>query len=353
MNELGEQSRIPILNVEEGDIGVLLGFPLVGVFAGSLSGLEFLVLPLAAFGFAFGTAVVYATPSELTAWSWLQDVFRFYARRPRVTHDPPPGSDQPTTEGGLVQYTPFTVDERTRELTNVERAWVGSGAIERTDGSMEAFLELEPANMDFAMSGDWEAIQETAQEFANTELDFRLTFHATTRSFPVDQLVDRMEDRLTDADVRENAVFRELIEEYREQRPTELAETNRIHYYLGVEVDRFEVYNRFDREQTPSERLTEFPVIGFLFNPFLTRRQNLSDAELREAMFGVLDYRLQSVETELIGKVAGWSTRRLTTAELFTRCLEYWNGAELDAGRVEPHLYEGLEMGNRARGETS
>ena len=300
MNELGEESRIPVLNVEEGDIGVLLGSPLIGLFAASLTGIEFLSLPLAAFGLALGTAVVYAAPSELTAWSWLRDVFRFYAKRPRVTHSHPPTEGGSTTEGGLVQYTPFSVDERTQDLTNVERAWAGAGVVERTDGTMEAFLELHPANMDFAMSGDWQSIQETAQAFANTELDFRVTFHATTRSFPAERLVTRMEDRLGDADVLDNEVFRELIEEYREQRPAELAESNRIHYYLGVEVDRYEVYNRFDRERTPSERLTQFPVIGFLFNPFLTRREDLSDEELREAMFDVLDTRLRTVESELI-----------------------------------------------------
>jgi len=340
MNELGEERRIPILNVEEGDIGVLLGVPILGLFAANLTGLEFLGLPLAAFGFALGTAIVYATPSELTAWSWLQDVFRFYTKRPRVTHSHPPGDSNSTTEGGLVQYTPFTVDERTQDLTNVERAWAGAGVVERMDGTMEAFLEVHPANMDFAMSGDWQAIQETGQEFANTELDVRLTFHATTRSFPVEPLVARMEDRLSDADVRENEVFQELIEEYREQRPTDLAESNRIHYYLGVEVDRHEVYNRFDREKTPSERLTDFPVIGFLFNPFLARREDLTDEELRQAMFDVLDARLRTVESELIEKVAGWSARRLTTVELFTLCMEFWNGEEIDAELVEPLLDE-------------
>jgi len=347
MNELGEESRIPILNAEEGDIGVLLGFPLAGIFAGNLIGLGFLVLPLAAFGFALGTAVVYATPSELTAWSWLQDVFRFYAKRPRVTRSDSPESDHPTTEGGLIQYTPFTVDECTQDLTNIERAWAGAGAIERTDGTMEAFLELQPGNMDFAMSGDWQAIQETGREFANTELDSRLTFHATTRPFPVERLVERMEDRLTDTDVRDNEVFHDLIEEYREQRPAELAESNRIHYYLGIEVDRFEVYNRFDREKTPSERLTEFPVIGFLFNPFITRKEDLTEAGFHDAMIDVLDGRLQRIESELTETVEGWSTRRLTTAELFTLCLEFWNGAEPDSRRGDVPLDETPPTGYR------
>ena len=335
MNDLGEESRIPVLNVEEGDIGVLLGFPLTSLFIASFTGLGFLALPLAAFGLTVGTAVVYASPSELTAWAWLQNVCRFYVKRPRVTHSYPPESDHSPTEGGLVQYTPFTVDERTQDLTNVERAWAGAGVIERQDGTMEAFLELRPANMDFAMSGDWQAIQGTAQEFANTELDFRLTFHATTRSFPVERLVEQLENRLTDPDVRGNEAFQDLIQEYREQRPADLAESNQLHYYLGVEVDRHEVYNRFDREKTPGERLTDFPLLGPLLSPFLTRQEDLTEAELREAMFDVLDSRIRTVESELIEKVAGWSTRRLTTVELFTLAMEFWNGEELDSERVE------------------
>lgn len=349
MNELGEESRIPVLNVEEGDIGVLLGFPLASLFIASFTGLGFLALPLAVLGLTVGTAVVYAAPSELTAWSWLQDLCRFYMTRPRVTHSHPPGSDHSPAEGGLVQYTPFTVDERTQDLTNVERAWAGAGVIERQDGTMEAFLELRPANMDFAMSGDWQAIQETAQEFANTELNFRLTFHATTRSFPVERLVDRLEDRLTDPDVRGNEVFHDLIEEYREQRPADLAESNQLHYYLGVEVDRHEVYNRFDREKTPGERLMDFPLLGPLLSPFLTRTEDLTETELREAMFAVLDDRIRTVESELIEKVAGWSTRRLTTVELFTLAMEYWNGEELDTERVGRLLNQEPVVGRRPR----
>lgn len=349
MNEFGEESRIPVLNVEEGDIGVLLGFPLAGVFLGTFAELDVLVLPLAAFGFALGTAVVYATPPELTAWVWLRDVFRFYVKRPRVTHNEPTGSDGQTAEGGLVQYTPFTVDESTQDLTSVERAWVDTGVVERTDGAMEGFVELRPANMDFAMSGDWQAIQETGEEFANSELDFRLTFHATTRSFPAERLVNRMQGRMTDPDVRENDVFCGLINEYRQRRPAELAESSRVHYYLGVEVDRFEVYNRFDREKTPSERLTDFPVIGFLFNPFLARKEDLSESELREAMFDVIETRLQTVESELIEKVPGWSGRRLTTVEVFTLCMEYWNGEELDAERIGPLLREDASIEHPVR----
>jgi len=70
-------------------------------------------------------------------------------------------------EGGLANYTPFKPDERTQDLTNIKRAWPGAGAIQRTDGTMEAFIEIDPGNMDFAMSDDWAQLQNAGEDFAN------------------------------------------------------------------------------------------------------------------------------------------------------------------------------------------
>jgi hypothetical protein len=200
---------------------------------------------------------------------------------------------------------------------------------------MEAFVELEPANMDFAMSDDWAAVQRAGEEFANNELDFPLTMYATTRSFPVDRLVQQLDDRIEDEDVQANPVFGELIEEYRDKRPDDLADAQELHYYLGVEVDRIEVYERYDAEQTPGEKLTEFPIIGFLFNPFVTRREQLEEAELRAAMFEKLDDRIEMVRSEFVDDVSGWTDRRLTTVELFLLVTEFWNGEELTEDHAE------------------
>lgn len=73
---------------------------------------------------------------------------------------------------------------------------------------MEAFIEVAPANTDFAMSGDWQSVQAAGEAFVNSELRFPLTVHTTTRSFPVDRLVDQLEDRLDDPDVEANPASR-------------------------------------------------------------------------------------------------------------------------------------------------
>ena len=341
MNRLGEETRIPLFNVEEGNVGVLFGFPIAGLLLGSLIS-NVLVVPLVLIGVTLGVAITYAAPPHLTAWTWLRDVTRHYLLRPEMTLSQPADADHASTEGGIVQYTPFTPSERTQDLTTVRRAWPGAGAIERTDGTMEAFLEVAPANMDFAMSGDWQAVQAAGEAFANSELRVPLTLHTTTRPFPAEQLVEQLEDRLDDPDVESNPTFETLLEEYRHQRPTELADTRQHRYYLGVEVSPLEVYNRYGQEPTPGEKLTEIPVLGILFTPFVTRRADFAATERRQAMFEKLDERVRTVRTEFVEDVAGWSATRLSTLDLFVLAAEFWNGEEYEGTerllRTEPAL---------------
>ncbi|QLG28978.1 hypothetical protein HUG10_16180 [Halorarum halophilum] len=338
MDAIGEESRLPIINIPEGDVYVLVGFPTVGLLLGGLTGIDVLVLPLVLLGILTGVAAVVASPSHLPAGTWLGDVARYYLARPRVTVAAPTGhsSDEANaarqTDGGVREYSPFTPDERTQDLTGLERAWPGAGAIEQSDGTMVGMLQLDPANMDFAMSGDWASRQAVAEKFANNDLDFPLTLHATTRPFPVEQLIDQIDDRLMDDDVAANPVFRELLEEYRERRPADLAETQQLHYYLGVEVTPFEVYNRHTDERPPAERLSRIPVLGVLVTPFVTRRERLTEGELRAELFDLLDRRCRAVETELVGATGGWSSHRLDTPELYLLAMEFWNGETHEYG---------------------
>ncbi|WP_263018126.1 hypothetical protein [Natronobiforma cellulositropha] len=358
MNELGDGARVPIVNVDEGDVYVLLGFPVAGLLFGGLTGVDALVLPLVLCGIVVGVAAVYASPSHLPASTWLLDLYRYYCTRPRVTYNVPDGHDQAhgqqdttANEGGLINYTPFAPDERTQDLTNVERAWPGVDALERTDGSMVALLEIDPGNMDFAMSGDWAHAQSVAAEFANTELDFRLTVHVTTRPFPVDELIARIEDRLADDDVSSNPVFESLLREYREQRPRDLEGTQQLRYFIGTEVSPLEVYSRYRDERSPAENLTGLPFVGFLFNPFVTRREDLSDAEIRAKLFANLDRRCRTIQTELVQKEPGWSARRLQTVELFLLSMAFWSGEEYEYDDATDAVREQPILGHRRRSD--
>ena len=135
MDQFGEESRIPYLNIEEGDVGMLIAFPIIGLFIAGLTGIESLALPFVAGGLGFGVAVIYVSPTHLNAWTWTKDVYR-YLKRPQVTFSAPADADTSTNEsernqGGLANYTPFKPDERTQDLTNIKRAWPGAGAIHR------------------------------------------------------------------------------------------------------------------------------------------------------------------------------------------------------------------------------
>ena len=355
MNQFGEESRIPYLNIEEGDVGVLIAFPVLGLFIAGFVGIESLALPLITAGLGFGVAVIYVSPDHLNAWTWTKDVYR-YVKRPQITFSAPEEAESGTNEtarneGGLANYTPFKPDERTQELTNVKRAWPGAGAIQRADGAMEAFIEINPGNMDFAMSDDWAQLQEAGEEFANKELDSKLKFHATTRSFPVEQITETIEERLNDEDVKQNPIFRELLEEYRETRPKEMRDRGiqQVRYYIGVQVSPLEVYDRYRDEGTPAEKLTQFPVIGFLFNPFVTRREDLTDVERRAQMFEKLDSRVNGVRAEFIQQASSWSARRLSTVELFVLNMDFWNGREHDYDEAERIVREQPIIGHSRR----
>jgi len=356
MDELGVETRIPILNVAEGDLYLLVGLPVAGLLLTSLFGTDTLVLPFVLLGFALAVVTIYASPAHRPATAWLGALVRYYGTRPRVTYSVPKSDRasapaQTRTDGGLINHTPFTPDERTQDLTNIERAWPEAGAIQRTDGTMEAFLELDPGNMDFAMSGDWAQVQGIAQEFANTDLDHNLTIHATTRSFAVENVIAHLETRADDSDVAENPVFEELLAEYRKQRPIELDGTYEIRYFLGVEVAPMDVYNRYRDERSPAERLTTLPVVGFLFNPFVTRRENLSETELRAKLFEELDRRCRIVQTEFVQQVPGWSARRLSTIELFLRAMDFWNGEEHAYDDAETAVRDQPIVGNHREGD--
>jgi len=353
MDQLGAANKLPILDIDEGDVGILFGLPLGGLFLGSAIGIDSLAIGFLLLGFTAGVAIVYATPSDRTATQWLTDIGRYTFKRPRITRNYRSDDSHRSTEGGMIEYAPFDVSESTQELTEIERAWPGSHAVERTDGTMVAFVELNPSNMDFAMSDDWATVQEAAETFANTEINFPLSLYVTTRSFPAEELIDQLESRLYENDVNENRVFGELIEEYREQRPTELADVQECHYYLGVEADRMEIYHRYENEKTPLERLSDFPVVGFLFNPFVAHRVELEDAQIRRALFEKLDDRLRTVRSEFVDDMPGWSSRRLTTTELCYLTMEFWNGEEHDEADAEHVIRSSPAVSRRPREDES
>lgn len=343
MDVYADANRLPIINLEEGDLYVLGGAPVAGLLISGLAEIDALVLPLVTLGALFGIAAVYAAPSHLSAATWLEDVSRYYVTRPALTLSREASSDDVTTDDRL-PYRPFAVDETTEELTKFKRAWPAASAVERTDGTVVGLLELHPGNMDFAMSGDWAGMQEVGEHFANNELNFPLAVHTTTRPFPVERLIEKVESRLDADDVTQNETLTTLLEEYREKRPREMEGTQQLHHFLCLEVAPREVYTRYDEEPTPAGRLARVPVLGLLLRPFVTRRDRLTEGEVRTKLFDTLDRRCRIVETELIAKTNGWGSRRLSTTECYVRLLDFWNGTEHEFGDDTTVVRSGMAL---------
>jgi hypothetical protein len=62
----------------------------------------------------------------------------------------------------------------------------------------------------------------------------------------------------------------------------------------------------------------------------VTRRDRLTDAELRGAQLTKLRERVRTVETEFVAKTSDCTARRLSTAEILGLATQFWNGTELD-----------------------
>lgn len=350
MNRFQERDRLPYLEVEEREAKIVLlpGF-IVG-FAMAVVGAARLILLGFIAGIAIGFAITWASPRHLPTETWIRDLLRYYLARPKTVYQAATETDQPQSEGGLAEYNPLVTAEDTRELTAIYRAWPGAGTIERTDGTMEAFVEIDPANRDFAQSEEWATAQENARAFANQNLTFNMKYHVTTRSFPVHRLVEDIDDRLSDPDVQENETFEELLREYRETRPESLEGTQQFHFYIGVEVSPVEVYGE-QQEKTALERLADLPVVGVLLNVVVSKSDGLSDDEIRQRMFTELDDRVRTVEDEFVGAIDDWESRRLSTAELFGLAVDFWNGVEHDQGDVDGLLRESPALRRERRGD--
>jgi len=165
-------------------------------------------------------------------------------RRPTVV----PTRQSATRAGSRTTRRSSPTNERRTSRTS--NGVAGAGAIQRADGTMEAFIEIDPDNMDFAMSDDW--AQRPGRRRGVRQQGTRLEAQ-TPRDNPLisggaDYREHRRppERRGTSKKTRSSGSF----EEYRETRPKEMRDRGiqQVRYYIGVQVTPLEVYDRFRDE---------------------------------------------------------------------------------------------------------
>jgi hypothetical protein len=66
MNRLGEDTRLPIVNIREGDVGILLGFPIGGLLFGASTGVDLLGVTGLLVGVFVSVTAMYS--SSLNGW---------------------------------------------------------------------------------------------------------------------------------------------------------------------------------------------------------------------------------------------------------------------------------------------
>lgn len=333
LNRIDDVKRIPVLGIRQSDGYIIIAGALIGLFLQSLIGIPALFWPTVGGCVFISAFVVFASPDHVPTTRWVQDIYAYW-KRPNVYFAASDGADNEHNRGGLLNRAPFTEmvgfepDTTTQDLTNIERAWPGAGAVLRTDGRVEAMVEIDADNMDFATAGDWAARQQVAKEFANKSLDGDLKLHLTTESFNIDHVVDRLEQRVQDPDIQSSPTKQGLLKEYKQRRPEEMRDrgTQTVRAFLSISVKESDVTDSQYDEPTPLEKAAYLPVVGPLVSLFVDTSADLPDSELYDAMLDELDRRIHDeVMTELVQKTPGFSGRRLSTLELFTLSSRFWN----------------------------
>ncbi|MDH5021713.1 hypothetical protein [Halobacterium rubrum] len=329
LSENDKQQVVPILGIAIAEGKFVAGCVLVGLVLQSFAGGGILFYPIVGGSLFVALTAVYASPSHVLTYRFLQDVADYLWRPSRLFAASSEAPRNMKNEGGLANYTPFEPDTTTQDLTNIKQAWTGAGAVLRSDNRLEAVVELQADNMDFAQAQEWASRQEIGQEFANKSLDGSLKFAGTTESFEIDDVVNRLEDRLNDPEIRESPTKRALLEEYRQRRPEEIEDrgTQTVRSFLIVTVKKKEVTDNYQGEPGPAEKLGRIPLLGRLFSPFTTTTRDLTEQELHGEMLDELDRRVhEEIMTEFVQKMPGFSARRLSTLEMFTLNARFWNG---------------------------
>ncbi|NHN48017.1 hypothetical protein G9464_10455 [Halostella sp. JP-L12] len=280
--------------------------------------LQAFALPFALCGVAVGGLFVYLTPEYTTSIDWIETFLEFYRRDHEHSHD------------------------AAAEFTNVERVYPDQNAIERTDGTLLAFIQVMPPTMALATRERWHSQAESFQDFLNTVVEFPIQIYSTTQEFPAEDYLSRYEDRLDDPDVADNPQLAALIENYVSWYRTELEErqmTIRDHYIV-VPVTRSEV--QFERESL-IQKLSALPLVGLFVRAWFAPQQ----AAQHEAMMTALEERCRRIEAG-IREIEGCSADRAASAEAVRLLDEYWSGESAEYGDPEQVLRTRPLIGGRS-----
>ncbi|MFW5929043.1 MAG: hypothetical protein ACOCT0_01295, partial [Halobacteriota archaeon] len=243
---------------------------------------------LAAVGLVLGALAVYATPDYMTASEWVS-TYAHYLHRPKEVAHVRYDFDSRREQLDLPESGFHELDERTQDLTDVERVHVDHDSVERVDGAYVGAVRVEPANMALATDRRWRDNVSAFADFFNNSVEWSVQLYSTTAEFPVDEYLRRRERRLEDDDVAGNPIFRRLVEEWLDWYPRELEArgTNMREHYVVVPVRRDEVAGADDGDGLAGA-LADLPLVGGVFGA-LSYGERLTEDEIRARALTELD----------------------------------------------------------------
>lgn len=319
---------VPLLKIDRPDLLATIAGGTLGLMVWTYFDLSAIAGGVLTFiGFGIGILYVASAPSYLDAWQWTKTLFAF-TRKPRRY-----ASTQEAAE--MVNDKAFTTGEETRELTNVARFYPSKHVVERKDGSLVAFVEIDPPHRDFATPDDWFSVARSIAEWFNNTVDFEFQLYATTQPFPIETHLQSLEDRLTDSDVLGNTNLRALIEERLAQKQQSYEEvgTEITHFYIVIPIRESEVATVSETDQTPLERLQRFSGIGIIFEIleyYLSGQAERSETETRLEMARRLRNRVATV-MGLGQRLETFGMRRMGIAEIVALQRQFWRPTEARA----------------------
>lgn len=316
------------LTAEKANIYTILAGGFLGLTAWTYLSLSTIpgVIVLA-LGFGLGALYVAATPSYLNAWEYTKTIYVYLTRPDRYAR---------TEEAAEhVADGAFSTGEDAQELTNIKKFYPSKHIVERQDGSLVAYLEIDPPHRDFSTSDDWIDTARDIADWYNGVIDFPIQLYATTERYPIEDHLEILEDRLDDSDVLGNQNLQKLIEERlaAKREDYENASTEVTQFYIVLSIAESEVAGNTEVNQTALERLQNVPVARHLFialEQYRSGQASKSDRETKLDMAKKLRRRIQTVQ-RLGTQNEEYEIGRLSVSEIAALQRRFWRPSESQA----------------------
>lgn len=329
LESLQKPNVVPVLGLDASDFWAITAPAGAGILLTALLRLGATGIVLTGLLMFCGGILVYISPGYVNVKEWIHTVW-YYTKQPAEINNvsSPAESDNSSLRDAVQE------DRSTSEFTNVQRFYPEKDAIERTDDRLVGALKIEPPNMDFATPDDWVRVMTACEEWVNKSLEpgFEVQLYVTTRSFPIDAYIENLQHRLSDEDVRKNAVFEAMIQETIEQRPLQLqdAGTEVPHFYMIVDVGEDDISNPAGGDKSPLQKLVDIPIVGIPIELVTSIRGDVTERRQRVQMGTQLERKLQRIESNLIQGIEGYDSRRVPIEEWVAMLGHFWEGEEPD-----------------------